>query len=343
MRLLVTGGAGFIGSNFIRLMLRRGGVEIVNFDKLTYSGNLENLGDFAEADGYTFVRGDIADAGDVAALMQRGFDALVNFAAETHVDRSIEDAAPFLRSNVVGAQVLLDAVRRRPVKLFVHISTDEVYGSAGPGESFDESRILDPRSPYSACKAAADHLVNAYGETYGLPAVILRCTNNYGPYQFPEKLIPLLIANALEDKPVPVYGDGLHERDWLFVEDYCGAIAAVLERAKPGELYNVSSGVSIPNLLVVKTILKLLRKPESLIKFVADRPGHDRRYSLDSSKLRGQLGWKPQVDFEQGMRRTVEWYKANANWLAHARSGEYRQYYDRHYTRRAETFGAVHR
>ena len=339
MRLLVTGGAGFIGSNFIRLILGRGEADVVNFDKLTYSGNLENLSDVADNKRYRFVRGDIAEAADVTAILRSGFDAVVNLAAETHVDRSIEDAAPFLRSNILGTQVLLEAVRRAPVKLFVHISTDEVYGSAGPGESFDETRILDPRSPYSASKAAADHLVNAYAETYGVPAVVLRCTNNYGPYQFPEKLIPLMIANAVEDKSVPVYGDGLHERDWLFVEDYCRAIACVLEKAKPGELYNVSSGSPTPNLTVVKTILKLLGKPESLIKFVTDRPGHDRRYSLDSSSIRSKLGWKPEVSFEEGVRRTVAWYTGNVGWLAHARSGEYRDYYDRHYSRRAETFG----
>ncbi|HEV2113064.1 MAG TPA: dTDP-glucose 4,6-dehydratase, partial [Terriglobales bacterium] len=315
--------------------------DIVNFDKLTYSGNLENLSDVAESKHYGFVRGDIADAADVAGVIKSGFDLVVNFAAETHVDRSIEDAAPFLRSNVIGTQVLLEAVRRNPVKLFVHISTDEVYGSAGPNESFDEKRILDPRSPYSASKAAADHLVNAYAETFGVPAVVLRCTNNYGPYQFPEKLIPLMIANAVEDKTVPVYGDGMQQRDWLYVEDYCRAIACVIEKAKPGELYNVSSGSPTPNLIVVKTILKLLGKPESLIKFVTDRPGHDRRYSLDSSHIRTKLGWKPEVSFEEGIRRTVTWYTSNATWLAHARSGEYRDYYERHYVRRAETFGAA--
>ena len=341
MNLLVTGGVGFIGSNFIRSMLARGGASIVNFDKLTYSGNLENLAEISSNKNYEFLRGDIADPESVAQVMSRGFDAVVNFAAETHVDRSIEDAAPFLRANVLGTQVLLDAARKNPVKLFVQISTDEVYGSAGPNESFTETQILDPRSPYSASKAAADHLVNAYAETYGVPAVTLRCTNNYGPYQFPEKLIPLLIANALENKFVPVYGDGLNERDWLFVEDYCAAIACVLENPKPGEIYNVSSGASTPNLTIVKTILKLLGKPESLIKFVTDRPGHDRRYSLDSSKLRKNLGWKPQVSLEEGLRRTVEWYKSSASWLEHARSGEYRNYYERHYTRRAETFGAM--
>lgn len=342
MRLLVTGGAGFIGSNFIRLALLQGNdLEIVNFDKLTYSGNLENLADLAENRRYQFVRGDIADAKAVAEVISEGFDAVVNFAAETHVDRSIENAAPFLHSNVIGTLTLLEEVRKRRVKLFIQISTDEVYGSAGPGESFTESQILDPRSPYSASKASADHLVNAYIHTFGVSAIILRCTNNYGPYQFPEKLIPLMIANVLEGKKLPVYGDGMQERDWLYVEDYCRAITRLLERGKPGEVYNVSSGSPTPNLMVIKTILKILGKPETLIQYVTDRPGHDRRYSLDSSKLRSQLGWKPEVGFEDGIRKTVDWYLGNKVWLERARSGEYRNYYERHYTRRDQTFSKV--
>ncbi len=339
MKILVTGGAGFIGSNFIRhMLLERKDVEIVNFDKLTYSGNLENLADLAENSRYQFVRGDITDAASVAEVMAQGLDAIVNFAAETHVDRSIENAAPFLHSNVMGTLTVLEAVRKFRVKLFVQISTDEVYGSAGANDSFTEGQILDPRSPYSASKAAADHLVNAYAHTYGVAAITLRCTNNYGPYQFPEKLIPLMIANALEGKPLPVYGDGMQERDWLYVEDYCRAIACVLKAGKPGEVYNVSSGTPTANLVVIKTILKMLGKPESLIQFVTDRPGHDRRYSLDSSKLRRELGWKPEVIFEEGIRRTVDWYRKNQVWLQRARSGEYRNYYERHYTRREETF-----
>ena len=342
MKLLVTGGAGFIGSNFIRLALLQGkDLEIVNFDKLTYSGNLENLADLAENRRYQFVRGDIADAKAVAEVMIESFDAIVNFAAETHVDRSIENATPFLHSNVIGTLTLLEAVRKRGVKLFIQISTDEVYGSAGPGESFTENQILDPRSPYSASKASADHLVNAYIHTFGVAAIILRCTNNYGPYQFPEKLIPLMIANALEGKKLPVYGDGMQERDWLYVEDYCRAIIRVLERGKSGEVYNVSSGSPTPNLTVIKTILKILGKPETLIQYVTDRPGHDRRYSLDSSKLRSQLGWKPEVGFEEGIRKTVDWYLGNKVWLERARSGEYRNYYERHYTQRDQTFSKV--
>jgi dTDP-glucose 4,6-dehydratase len=339
LKILVTGGAGFIGSNFIRQTLLSGkSTEVVNFDKLTYSGNLENLADLAENPRYRFVRGDIADAANVADVLAQGFDAIVNFAAETHVDRSIENAAPFVHSNVTGTLTLLEAVRQHKTKLFIQISTDEVYGSAGTKDSFTESQILDPRSPYSASKAAADHLVNAYIHTYGISAITLRCTNNYGPYQFPEKLIPLMIANALEGKQLPVYGDGMQERDWLYVEDYCRAIACVLERGKPGEVYNVSSGSPTPNLVVIKTILKMLGKPESLIEFVTDRPGHDRRYSLDSRKLRRELGWKPEVGFEEGIGKTVDWYVKNKVWLERARSGEYRNYYERHYTRREETF-----
>ncbi len=339
MKILVTGGAGFIGSNFIRQTLLGGkNTEVVNFDKLTYSGNLENLADLAENPRYRFVCGDIADAANVAEVLANGFDAIVNFAAETHVDRSIENAAPFVRSNVTGTLTLLEAVRQHKTKLFIQISTDEVYGSAGAKDSFTEGQILDPRSPYSASKAAADHLVNAYIHTYGISAITLRCTNNYGPYQFPEKLIPLMIANAIEGKQLPVYGDGMQERDWLYVEDYCRAIACVLEKGKPGEVYNVSSGLPTPNLVVIKTILKMLGKPESLIRFVTDRPGHDRRYSLDSSKLRRELGWKPEMGFEEGIGKTVDWYLRNKVWLERARSGEYRNYYERHYIRREETF-----
>jgi dTDP-glucose 4,6-dehydratase len=338
MKLLITGGAGFIGSNFIRhLLLAQEDVEVINFDKLTYSGNLENLADLADNRRYRFIRGDVADPRAIAEVAS-AVDAIVNFAAETHVDRSIEDPSPFLHSNVTGTLTLLEAVRKLRVKLFIQISTDEVYGSAGPKDSFTEEQVLDPRSPYSASKAAADHLVNAYIHTYGIAAIILRCTNNYGLYQFPEKLIPLMIANALEGNPLPVYGDGMQERDWLYVEDYCRAIACVLKNGKAGEIYNVSSGSPTPNLVVIKTILKMLGKPESLIHFVTDRPGHDRRYSLDSSKIRRELGWKPELQFEDGIRRTVDWYQENQVWLQHARSGEYRNYYERHYTRREETF-----
>lgn len=340
MKILVTGGAGFIGSNFIHVLLgARRDAEVVNLDKLTYSGNLENLATVADDRRYSFVHGDIADAALLKTVLARGFDAIVNFAAETHVDRSIEDAAPFLHTNVLGTHALLEAARQNGIARFIQISTDEVYGSAPAGVSFNENARLNPASPYSASKTAADHLVNAYAITYGLPAVILRCTNNYGPYQFPEKLIPLMIANAMEDKPLPVYGDGLHERDWLYVEDFCRAIVCALEAGRPGEIYNVSAGTPRANLLIVKTILHQLGKPESLIQFVKDRPGHDRRYALDSGKLQRALEWKPQVSFEEGVGRTVQWYRDNTEWLQRARSGDYRLYYERHYSRREETFG----
>lgn len=339
MKVLVTGGAGFIGSNFVRLLLAtRPDVNVVNFDKLTYAGNLDNLASVAGNPNYAFLKGDIADVSNVDAALAQPFDVIVNFAAETHVDRSIEDASPFIRTNIVGTHVLLDAARRRKVPCFVHISTDEVYGTAPAGVSFQENAHLKPRSPYAASKAAADHLVYAFAVTYGLPSIVLRCTNNYGPFQFPEKLIPLMIANAREDKPLPLYGDGLQERDWLFVEDYARAILAVLEKGRIGEIYNVSAGTPVPNLRVVKTILQLLGKPESLIKYVQDRPGHDRRYALDSSKMRNELGWKPEVDFDEGIRRTIQWYQENSEWLKRTRSGEYRSYYERHYERREQTF-----
>lgn len=342
MKLLVTGGAGFIGSNFIRhLIAHRDDIEIVNFDKLTYAGNLENLADVSDCPRYRFVRGDIAEVEALREVIAERFDAVVNFAAETHVDRSIEDAVPFLRTNVLGTQVLLEAARQASCPLFVHISTDEVYGSAGPGQGFREDAPLNPGSPYSASKAAADHLVMAYANTYRLPIVILRCTNNYGPYQFPEKLIPLMIAQALEEKSLPVYGDGLHERDWLYVEDYCRAIEVVLDRGQPGEIYNVGSGALQPNLSVVGTILRVLGKPESLVRHVEDRPGHDRRYALDSTKIRGALGWQPEVTFEEGIQKTVDWYRKNTGWLARARSGEYRKYYERHYGQRSETLRSL--
>jgi len=335
----VTGGAGFIGSNFVRFFLHaRRNVEIVNFDKLTYAGNPESLADVAQDPRYNFIRGDITDRNTVDELFRQGFDAVVHFAAETHVDRSIEDATPFLKTNIIGTQCLLEAARNFPGIRFIHISTDEVYGSAPAGAAFKEDSPLDPRSPYAASKASAEHFVTAYANTYGISAVILRCTNNFGPYQFPEKLIPLMIANANEDKPLPIYGDGMQERDWLFVEDYCRAIDLAIEKAAPGSVYNVSSGVSQPNLKIVRTILQFLGKPDSLIQYVQDRPGHDRRYALDSGKIRRELGWHPLVSFEDGIRKTIDWYRANSTWLDHARSGEYRTYYERHYDRRSETF-----
>jgi dTDP-glucose 4,6-dehydratase len=339
LKLLVTGGAGFIGSNFIRHAFNtRRDIHIVNLDKLTYAGNPESLSDLASDARYHFVLGDIADPALVADLFHQGFDAVINFAAETHVDRSIEDPSPFLRTNVAGTQCLLEAARAQKLPRFIHISTDEVYGSAPAGASFSEETLLDPRSPYAASKASADHFVAAYANTFGVSAIILRCTNNYGPFQFPEKLVPLMIANAQENKALPIYGDGMQERDWLFVEDYCRAILLALEKGTAGEVYNVSAGAPQPNLKIVKTILKHLGKPETLMQYVKDRPGHDRRYALDSSKIQRQLGWQPQVLFEDGIRRTIDWYRSNPSWLEHARSGEYRNYYHRHYTNRSETF-----
>jgi dTDP-glucose 4,6-dehydratase len=338
VKVLVTGGAGFIGCNFIRhLLLTHNDLEVVNFDKLTYAGNPESLRDVASNPRYSFIRGDIADVQAVTEVFEKGLDAVINFAAETHVDRSIEDATPFLVTNIFGTQNLLNAARRFRLKRFIHISTDEVYGSAPAGQSFTEETPLDPRSPYAASKASADHFVSACANTFGISAVILRCTNNYGPFQFPEKLIPLMIANAREDKELPIYGDGMQERDWLFVEDYCRAIALALLKAEPGSIYNVSAGLPQTNLKIVRTILAHLGKPESLIKYVQDRPGHDRRYALDCSKMHRDLGWKSQVPFEDGIRRTIDWYLENTAWLDHARSGEYLKYYERHYVRRAET------
>ncbi len=341
MKALITGGAGFIGSNFIRHLLKsQNAIRITNLDKLSYAGNPENLADLSDEVRHEFVRGDICDLPALEKLFLREFDIVIHFAAETHVDRSIENAAPFLETNVLGTQRLLEAARKHPHLRFIHISTDEVYGSAAPGESFTENSGLDPRSPYAASKASAEHFVQAYANTYGLAAVILRCTNNFGPRQFPEKFIPLLIANAMENRPIPVYGDGLQERDWLFVDDFCSAIRLAMEKAAPGSIYNVSSGTPQANLHTVRKILEVLGKPEFLIQFVQDRPGHDRRYALDSSKIRNELGWAPTFGFEEGIRKTVAWYQANREWLDHARSGEYRHYYDRHYTRRSETFSS---
>jgi dTDP-glucose 4,6-dehydratase len=331
MRLFITGGAGFIGSNFIRHMLAaHPGYEIVNFDKLTYAGNLDNLLDVSDRENYSFVRGDIRDREALAGSI-RGSDAVVNFAAESHVDRSIERATDFIETNVAGTQVLLDAARAARVARFVQISTDEVMGSCEEGEYFTESSPIRPNSPYAASKAAAEHLVRAAHVTFGLDVVTTRASNNYGPYQFPEKLIPLMITNALEDKELPVYGDGLNVRDWLYVEDCCRAIEAVLERGRSGEVYNIGSRAEMANLEVIRAMLDLLGKPHSLIKYVADRPGHDRRYATDPAKIEAELGWRPRETFESGIRKTVEWYRDNTEWVARARSGAYLDYYERMY------------
>lgn len=322
--MLVTGGLGFIGSNFIRFQLQNyEGLKIVNLDKLTYAGNPLNLKDIEKDERYQFVKGDICDKALVQRLFQQGFDAVVNFAAESHVDRSILSAEPFLRTNVLGVQVLLDAVNEYKVERFVQVSTDEVYGSIEPPHSFKEEDCLRPSSPYAASKASADLLCKSYFVTHNTPVIITRSTNNYGPYQFPEKLIPLMITKALANEQLPVYGDGGNIRDWLYVEDNCKAIDAVLRRGKVGEVYNVGAGNEKSNLEVVRMILAILSKPESLISFVADRPGHDLRYSLDCKKIERELGWKCEVGFEEGLRKTVRWYIENKDWLDSIKLGTY--------------------
>jgi dTDP-glucose 4,6-dehydratase len=342
LRLLVTGGAGFIGSNFIRYILRtRPGYSVLNLDKLTYAGNLENLSDVEANSRYKFFKGDICDAETVAGLLREPVDGVVHFAAESHVDRSIADARDFIRTNVQGTYTLLEAARRARVPCFVHVSTDEVYGSLPPDQSADETWPLAPNSPYAASKAASDLLVRSFCQTYRFPAIITRASNNYGPQQFPEKLIPLMITNALEGKKLPVYGDGLNERDWVFVEDHCRAIDEVLHAGRPGEIYNIGFGRPITNLEVVRGVLRILGKPEDLIEFVADRPGHDRRYALDTSKIERELGWRPEVDLAAGLARTVEWYRANAAWIRKAKSGEYRAYYDKFYVNRSASLAQI--
>jgi dTDP-glucose 4,6-dehydratase len=331
MRLFITGGAGFIGSNFIRHVLAtHPDYKIVNFDKLSYAGNLDNLRDVEANGSYSFVRGDICDRAALTEAID-GSDAVVNFAAESHVDRSIESAADFIQTNVLGTQTLLDAARKARVSRFVQISTDEVMGSCSDGGYFTETSPMEPNSPYAASKAAAEHLVRAASVTFGLDVVTTRASNNYGPYQFPEKLIPLMITNAIDDKPLPVYGDGLNVRDWLFVEDCCRAIDAVLHSGKSGEVYNIGSRAEKTNLEIVHTLLELLGKPHSLIKFVTDRLGHDRRYATDPTKIESELGWRPHETFESGIEKTVRWYQTNAEWIARTRSGEYLEYYERTY------------
>jgi dTDP-glucose 4,6-dehydratase len=332
MRLLVTGGCGFIGSNFIRLILsERPDVQVVNLDALTYAGNPENLQDVEGNPRYRFVHGSIVDGDLVDRLAAEGVDAVVNFAAESHVDRSLYGPVEFVRTNLQGTAALLEAARRHGVRRFVQISTDEVYGSLPPEGRFTEETPLHPNNPYAATKAAADLMAGAYAHTFGVETVITRSSNNYGPRQHPEKLIPLCIANALEDRELPVYGDGLQVRDWLYVEDHCRGVWAALERGRPGEVYNFGGGDERPNLEVVRAILRLLDKPESLIRFVQDRPGHDRRYAIDFSKARRDLGWSPRVPFEEGLAATVAWYRENPGWVARARGSEYRRYYERHY------------
>lgn len=339
MKILVTGGAGFIGSSFVRYVLRtQPGIEIVNLDLLTYAGNLRNLETASNDPRYQFIRGDIASSNDVRAVFEGNrIDAVVNFAAETHVDRSIEDASPFIRTNIDGTRCLLQQALQSGVSKFVQISTDEVYGSLGPVGAFTEDSPIDPSSPYSASKAGADLLAMAFHKTYGLPVVITRCSNNFGPCQFPEKLVPVLITNAMDDKPLPIYGDGLNVREWIFADEHSRAVWLALERGKPGEVYNVGSGHEKTNLDVVKEILSLLGKPDSLIKFVKDRPGHDRRYAIDCSKITREWNWSAEVDFTRGLAETIEWYRTNQEWIRDIKNSAYLSYYDRMYTRRDQT------
>jgi dTDP-glucose 4,6-dehydratase len=332
--ILVTGGCGFIGSNFVRYMVRNSDYRVINVDKLTYAGNLENLTDISDQPTYEFVRGDIADKTLIDGLASKGFDAIINFAAESHVDRSIEDSRVFIETNVLGTQVLLEASRNYGISRFIQISTDEVYGSLGPTGAFTEASPIAPNSPYSASKTAADLLVRAYHKTYGLPCIITRCSNNYGPYQFPEKLIPLMISNALEGEPLPVYGDGMNVRDWIYVEDHCKAIDLIMHEGKEGEVYNIGANNEVPNIEIVQIILRQLGKPDSLIKFVEDRPGHDRRYAIDSTKLRNELGWNTLYSFDEALDLTIRWYLENQAWWKKIKSGEYLKYYERMYGHR---------
>jgi dTDP-glucose 4,6-dehydratase len=335
-KLLVTGGAGFIGSNFVRMVLaEHSDCFVVNLDKLTYAGNLENLAGLENHPNHKFVKGDICDGPLVEKLIdQYKIDAIINFAAESHVDRSITEPKVFIETNVTGTLTLLEAAREKKLERFVQISTDEVYGSLGPQGKFTEQTPLSPNSPYSASKTAADHLVKAFGHTWGLRFNITRCSNNYGEYQFPEKMIPLMINNALNDKELPVYGDGLNVRDWLYVYDHCTAIWKVLTQAQPGEIYNIGGCNEKTNLEVVGLILNQLKKPKSLIKYVKDRPGHDRRYAIDAGRIMNELGWQPSVSFDEGIVKTINWYLQNQKWLRNVVSGEYQKYYEAMYSNR---------
>jgi len=332
IRILITGGAGFIGSAFVRLALAElPGCKVTNLDSLTYAGNPDNLAGL-DPERHRFVQGDITDSSAVLAALE-GVDTIVNFAAESHVDRSILSATEFIRTNVLGTQVLLDAARVRGVKRFLQVSTDEVMGSLPPdaGAFFTESSPFEPNSPYAASKAAAEHLVRAAHHTFGLDTVITRCGNNYGPRQFPEKFLPLLISNALGDQPIPVYGDGLNTRDWIYVDDHCHAILRALEAGLPGAVYNIGARNQQRNLDLTRSVLDVLEKPHSLIRFVKDRPGHDRRYAIDPSLAESELNWRPRETWESGLHKTIEWYKANPDWLDRVRSGAYRKYYAQQY------------
>jgi dTDP-glucose 4,6-dehydratase len=330
--LMVTGGCGFIGSNFVRHLLEADSkVEVINFDALTYAGNLANLSDVAGNKRYTFVRGDVADRDAVRRVVKQGISGIIHFAAESHVDRSIQDSAPFVRTNIVGTQVLLDAAKEFKVPRYLQVSTDEVYGTLGPTGAFTEETPLAPNSPYAASKASADLLVRAYVHTFGMNAVITRCSNNYGPYQFPEKLIPLFVSNLMADKQVPVYGDGQQVRDWIHVLDHDRAVDLVWRHGKAGEVYNIGGRCEKANLELTTTLLDLLGKPKSLIRYVEDRPGHDRRYAIDCSKIERELGWRPTISFADGLADTIRWYKDNQAWVNTIRTGDYLKYYEKQY------------
>ncbi|HKZ21775.1 MAG TPA: dTDP-glucose 4,6-dehydratase [candidate division Zixibacteria bacterium] len=332
MRLLVTGGCGFIGSNFVRYLLKKyPDYKIFNLDKLTYAGNLENLSEVEKNPNYKFIQGDICNPQPVNQILAEKIDSIINFAAESHVDRSLYDPVVFVQSNFVGTQVLLQSALQHKVSLFLQISTDEVYGPVLGNHKSTEKETLNPSSPYAASKASADLLALSYFKSFNLPLIIARPTNNFGPYQFPEKLIPLFISNALEDKSLPIYGDGLYVRDWLYVQDHCEALDLILQKGKAGEIYNISSHNEKTNLEITDSILQALGKPKNLIKHVPDRPAHDRRYALDSTKLEKELGWKSKFSFEKALQETVEWYKKNRSWWERVKSGEYQKYYEKHY------------
>ncbi len=334
MKVLVTGGAGFIGSNFIHYIFKKyPDYEVINLDLLTYAGNLENLKGIEKNPNYKFVKGDIADKKLVEKLLSNSdIDIIVNFAAESHVDRSIMDASAFIHTNIIGTYTLLEAARQNGKLRFHHVSTDEVYGSLKPQDApFCESTPYDPRSPYSASKAASDHLVRASFHTYGLPITISNCSNNYGPYQFPEKLIPLFITNLIENKKVPLYGDGLNVRDWLYVKDHCEAIDLIIHQGKIGETYCIGGNAEKSNKEITYKILELMDKDEKIIEFVKDRPGHDRRYAINFSKINKELGWQPKVSFDEGIKKTIKWYQENKDWWKKIKTGEYLEYYQKQY------------
>ena len=341
MKTFVTGGAGFIGSNFINHVLGLSkDYSVVNYDKLTYAGNLANLESVARNPQYTFIKGDICDAAAVEAAMD-GCQTVVHFAAESHVDRSIYEPAPVIQTNVTGTFVLLQIARKLNIKKFIHVSTDEVYGDMMPGAFADENSPLQPSSPYSASKAGSDLIVRSYVRTFDFPAVITRASNNYGPFQFPEKFLPLMITNALDGKPLPIYGDGKQERDWLHVRDHCRGILAVLERGRIGEVYNIGGLDVLENLTLARRLLKATGKTEALLSYVKDRPGHDRRYALRCDKIERELGWKPSISLEDGLRQTIDWYRGNAPWMAGVRDGDYLNYYQKYYENRDSSLHAI--